>query len=80
VFLYLPFELARLVNGAERHQNFFALQRPLVHDDVVAAAHRHIAAALRATVPGAEQGQGRLLRFDFPGYGGKKLKTISWDE
>jgi hypothetical protein len=33
-----------------------------------------------ATVPGAEQGQARILRFDFPGYGGKKLKTISWDE
>jgi hypothetical protein len=34
-----------------------------------------------ATVPGTEHG-GRpgVLRFDFPGYGGKDLQEISWDE
>ncbi|HBY95486.1 MAG TPA: hypothetical protein DEP84_16280 [Chloroflexi bacterium] len=34
-----------------------------------------------ATVPGTEHnGRPRVLRFDFPGYGGKDLKEISWDE
>jgi hypothetical protein len=34
-----------------------------------------------ATVATTEQGHApRVLRFDFPGYGGKKLKSISWDE
>ena len=37
--------------------------------------------AVPATVPGTEHG-GRpgVLRFDFPGYGGKDLKEISWDD
>ena len=37
--------------------------------------------ATPATVPGTEHG-GRpgVLRFDFPGYGGKDLEKISWDD
>ena len=34
-----------------------------------------------ATVPGTEhQGRPGVLRFDFPGYGGRALEIISWDE
>lgn len=37
--------------------------------------------AAPATVPGTEHG-GRpgVLRFDFPGYGGRDLRHVSWDE
>lgn len=37
--------------------------------------------ATPATVPGTEHGD-RLgvLRFNFPGYGGKDLQEVSWDE
>jgi hypothetical protein len=34
-----------------------------------------------ATVPGTEHGDHLgVLRFDFPGYGGKDLRHVSWDE
>ena len=34
-----------------------------------------------ATVPGTEHGgHGSVLRFDFPGYGGRELEHISWDD
>jgi len=34
-----------------------------------------------ATVPGTEHGdRAGVLRFDFPGYGGRTLEHISWDE
>jgi hypothetical protein len=34
-----------------------------------------------ATVPGTEhEGRPGVLRFDFPGYGGRELQHISWDE
>jgi hypothetical protein len=37
--------------------------------------------ATPATVPGTEHdGRPGVLRFDFPGYGGRGLKKISWDE
>ncbi|HJT76356.1 MAG TPA: hypothetical protein VJ739_04065 [Gemmataceae bacterium] len=39
--------------------------------------------AAPATVPTqaakAERGRPRVLRFDFPGYGGRKLEAIDWD-
>jgi hypothetical protein len=34
-----------------------------------------------ATVPGTRHGnRAGVLRFDFPGYGGRDLEEISWDE
>ena len=34
-----------------------------------------------ATVPGTEHGDHLgVLRFDFPGYGGRKLEQVSWDD
>jgi hypothetical protein len=37
--------------------------------------------AVPATVPGTEHGdQLGVLRFNFPGYGGRELKEVSWDE
>jgi hypothetical protein len=34
-----------------------------------------------ATVPGTEHGDRKgVLRFDFPGYGGKDLEPIGWDD
>lgn len=34
-----------------------------------------------ATVPGTEHGDHLgVLRFDFPGYGGQDLKTVSWEQ
>lgn len=37
--------------------------------------------ATPATVPGTEHdGHPGVLRFDFPGYGGRDLKHVSWDE
>jgi hypothetical protein len=37
--------------------------------------------ATPATVPGTEHGDHLgVLRFDFPGYGGKDLQEVSWDE
>ena len=34
-----------------------------------------------ATVPGTEHGDHLgVLRFDFPGYGGKDLQEVSWDD
>jgi hypothetical protein len=37
--------------------------------------------ATPATVPGTEHGDHLgVLRFDFPGYGGKDLEHVSWDE
>jgi hypothetical protein len=37
--------------------------------------------AVPATVPGTEhEDRAGVLRFNFPGYGGRKLKEISWQE
>jgi hypothetical protein len=37
--------------------------------------------AVPATVPGTEHdGRPGVLRFNFPGYGGKDLEEISWDD
>jgi hypothetical protein len=37
--------------------------------------------AVPATVPGTEHGdQLGVLRFNFPGYGGRELKEVSWEE
>jgi hypothetical protein len=34
-----------------------------------------------ATVPGTEhEGHPGVLRFDFPGYGGRELRPVGWDE
>jgi hypothetical protein len=37
--------------------------------------------AVPATVPGTEHGDHLgVLRFNFPGYGGRKLQEVSWDQ
>jgi hypothetical protein len=37
--------------------------------------------ATPATVPGTEHGDHLgVLRFDFPGYGGDRLREVTWDE
>jgi len=37
--------------------------------------------ATPATIPGTEhEGRPGVLRFDFPGYGGRELKHISWED
>ncbi len=37
--------------------------------------------AVPATVPGTEHGdQLGVLRFNFPGYGGRELREVSWEE
>jgi hypothetical protein len=42
------------------------------------AQHRK---ATPATVPGTEhEGRPGVLRFDFPGYGGRSLEKIPWDD
>jgi hypothetical protein len=49
------------------------------HDVIKAWAEKR--GAKPATVPGTEHdGRAGVLRFDFPGYGGRSLQHISWDD
>ncbi len=49
------------------------------HDIIRQWAERR--GARPATMPGSEDnGQLRVLRFDFPGYGGAVLRPVNWDE
>ena len=68
------------INDPEEHEEHKGQSLVTRDHDVI----RHWAEerkAQPATVPGTEHGDHLgVLRFDFPGYGGRELKHVSWEE
>ena len=71
---------AKWINDPNEHEDYPGQTLATQNPEVIKrwAEERH---AVPATVPGTEHGDHLgVLTFDFPGYGGQKLKQVSWDE
>jgi hypothetical protein len=71
---------AKWIESPDEHEDYPGQTLATRNHDVIRrwAEERQ---AQPATVPGTEHdGRPGVLTFDFPGYGGERLQSISWDE
>jgi hypothetical protein len=71
---------AKWIESPDEHEDYPGQTLATRNHDVIRrwAEERQ---AQPATVPGTEHdGRPGVLTFDFPGYGGERLKHVSWDE
>lgn len=70
---------AKWIKSIQEHEDHSGQSLATKNHDVIKRWAKERKAA-PATVPGTEHdGRPGVLRFDFPGYGGRELEEISWD-
>jgi hypothetical protein len=71
---------AKWIHSPEEHQDHQGQSLTTRSPDVI-KAWAEVRKAVPATVPGTEHGNHLgVLRFNFPGYGGRPLQEVDWDQ